>query len=39
MMAPICRFSSTVMREKMRRPSGDCTMPSRATIMCVGMLR
>ena len=34
-MAPICRFSSTVMREKMRRPSGDCTMPSRATS-CVG---
>src|SRR3990170_4146824 len=30
-MAPIWRFSSTVMREKMRRPSGDCTMPSRAT--------
>ena len=33
--APIWRFSSTVMREKMRRPSGDCTMPSR-TISWVG---
>ena len=28
--APICRFSSTVMRGKMRRPSGDCAMRSRA---------
>ena len=27
MAAPICRFSSTVMRGKMRRPSGDCAMP------------
>ena len=26
--APICRFSSTVMREKMRRPSGACAMLS-----------
>ena len=33
---PICRFSSTVMRGKMRRPSGDCAMRSRA-ISCVGM--
>ena len=33
--APICRFSSTVMRGKMRRPSGDCAMRSRA-ISCVG---
>ena len=30
MMAPICRFSNTVMRGKMRRPSGDCAMPSQA---------
>ena len=36
-VAPICRFSSTVMRGKMRRPSGDCEMPSRA-ISWVGML-
>ena len=34
-LAPICRFSSTVMRGKMRRPSGDCAMRSRA-ISCVG---
>ena len=27
--APIRRFSSTVMRGKMRRPSGACAMPSR----------
>ena len=33
--APSRRFSATVMREKMRRPSGDCAMPSRA-IWCVG---
>ena len=24
--APICRFSNTVMRGKMRRPSGDCAI-------------
>ena len=34
-VAPICRFSSTVMRAKMRRPSGACAMRSRA-ISCVG---
>ena len=34
-VAPICRFSSTVMRGKMRRPSGDCASLSRA-ISCVG---
>ena len=34
-VAPICRFSSTVMRGKMRRPSGDCAMRSLA-ISCVG---
>ena len=34
--APICRFSSTVMRGKMRRPSGDCAMRSRA-ISWVGI--
>src|SRR5581483_3375425 len=28
-VAPICRFSSTVMRGKMRRPSGACDMPRR----------
>src|SRR5262249_23168193 len=28
--APICRFSSTVRREKMRRPSGPCTTPMAA---------
>ena len=33
--APICRFSSTVMRGKMRRPSGAWAMPRR-TISCVG---
>ncbi len=35
-LAPICRFSITVMRGKMRRPSGDCAMRRRA-ISCVGM--
>jgi hypothetical protein len=30
---PCCRFSSTVMRGKMRRPSGDCAMRSRAIMM------
>ena len=33
--APICRFSNTVMRGKMRRPSGDWAIDSRA-IWCVG---
>jgi hypothetical protein len=33
--APICRFSITVMRGKMRRPSGTSAMPRRA-ISCVG---
>jgi len=31
---PICRFSITVMRGKMRRPSGTRAMPRRA-ISCV----
>jgi hypothetical protein len=35
--APICRFSNTVMRGKMRRPSGDWAIDRRA-IMCVGKL-
>src|SRR5215813_492732 len=34
-VAPICRFSSTVIREKIRRPSGDCASLSFA-ISCVG---
>ncbi len=34
--APIFRFSSTVMRGKMRRPSGDWAMPS-CMIWSVGM--
>ena len=36
--APICRFSNTVMRGKMRRPSGDCAIAMRA-ISWVGTLR
>ena len=35
-VAPICKFSSTVMREKMRRPSGACASLSRA-ISWVGV--
>ena len=34
--APICRFSATLMRGKIRRPSGDCAMLMRA-IRCVGI--
>ena len=34
--APISRFSTTVMRGKRRRPSGDCAMP-RLTISCAGV--
>ena len=30
--APISRFSSTVMRGKIRRPSGDCAIPISATV-------
>ena len=33
--APSSRFSSTLMRGKMRRPSGDCAMPRR-TMRSVG---
>ena len=33
--APSSRFSSTLMRGKMCRPSGDCAMPSR-TMRSVG---
>jgi hypothetical protein len=33
--APRSRFSATLMRGKMRRPSGDCEMPSR-TLWSVG---
>jgi hypothetical protein len=31
--APISRFSSTLMRGKSRRPSGDCAIPI-FTIVC-----
>ena len=33
--APISRFSSTLMRGKSRRPSGDCAIPI-FTIACGG---
>ena len=33
--APICRFSSTLIRGKSRLPSGDCAIPS-FTISCAG---
>ena len=35
--APICRFSATLMRGKIRRPSGDCAIRSRA-ISWVGKI-
>ena len=37
--APSSRFSSTLMRGKMRRPSGDCAMPSRTMRSVVSVSR